>query len=137
MTLDLDLGGSSVLVTGGTRGIGGAISMRLARAGAPVVANYARNDVAAESLRAAAAADGLALEVLRADLTLAKGLDLVQERMGRAGEGPLSIVHCAATGIHRPIDDLTMKHWDWAMALKVAEPGAMPLLAAADSSAAE
>jgi enoyl-[acyl-carrier protein] reductase III len=119
MTLGLDLGGTSVLVTGGTRGIGGSISMRLARAGASVIANYARNDAAAEALRATAAADGLALEVLRADLTLAKGLALVQERAGRAGEGPLSVVHCAATGIHRPFDELTMKHWDWTMALNV------------------
>jgi 3-oxoacyl-[acyl-carrier protein] reductase len=41
------LTGSTVLVTGGTRGIGRAISLQLARAGATVVANYARNDAAA------------------------------------------------------------------------------------------
>ena len=45
------LQGVSVLVTGGTRGIGRAISLRLARAGATVIANYARNDEAAEALR--------------------------------------------------------------------------------------
>ena len=41
------LQGTSVLVTGGTRGIGRAISLQLARAGATVIANYARNDEAA------------------------------------------------------------------------------------------
>src|SRR3982750_1341255 len=62
------LQGTSVLVTGGTRGIGRAVSLRLARAGASVIANYARNDDAAQALRAQAESEKLNLEVLRADL---------------------------------------------------------------------
>lgn len=119
MNADSGLQGVCVLVTGGTRGIGGAISMRLARAGATVVANYVRNDEAAEALRVAAVGKGLALETLRADLTLAKGLALIQERMERAGSDVVSVIHCAATGIHRPFSELTLKHWDWTMALNV------------------
>jgi NAD(P)-dependent dehydrogenase (short-subunit alcohol dehydrogenase family) len=119
MSGDFGLQGMCVLVTGGTRGIGGAISMRLARAGATVVANYARNDAAAEALRAAAVGEELALETLRADLTLAKGLALIQERMERAGSDIVSVVHCAATGVHKPLAELTLKHWDWTMALNV------------------
>jgi len=113
------LTGQVALVTGGTRGIGRAIALRFARAGATVVANYARNDAAAEELRSVAAAEGLALEVLRADLTLPKGLAAVQERMEQAGDSVISLVHCAATGIHRPFDQLTTKHWDWTMSLNV------------------
>lgn len=113
------LQGSCVLVTGGTRGIGRAISLRLARAGAAVVANYARNDEAAEQLRAEAAAEQLALEVLRADLTLPKGLAAVDERMRQCAGQTVSLVHCAATGVHRPIEALTTKHWDWTMSLNV------------------
>jgi len=111
------LAGASVLVTGGTRGLGGAISLRLARAGATVVANYARNDEAAQALESRARTEGLALEVLRADLTLAKGLGLVKERMEQSGGGTVSIVHCAATGVHRPFEQLTAKHLDWTMSL--------------------
>jgi len=84
-----------------------------------VVANYARNDAAAEALQAAAACEGLSLRVLRADLTLPKGLAAVQECMERADERIVSLVHCAATGVHRPIEQLTPKHWDWTMALNV------------------
>ena len=119
MSADFGLQGMCVLVTGGTRGIGGAISMRFARAGATVVANYARNDEAAEALRAKAVEEGLSLEILRADLTLAKGLALVQERMQRAGSDAVSLVHCAATGVHRPFGELSLKHLDWTMALNV------------------
>ncbi len=116
MSDPFSLAGASVLVTGGTRGLGAAISLRLARAGAAVVANYARNDDAAQALEAGARADGLALEVLRADLTLGKGLALVKERMEQCAN-PVSIVHCAATGVHRPFEQLTAKHLDWTMSL--------------------
>ena len=112
------LQGRPVLVTGGTRGIGRAISLRLARSGALVVANYARNDAAAQGLANEAAAAGLALQVLRADLTLPKGLAAVSEHFA-AATAPLSIVHCAATGVHKPFDALTMRHFDWTMSLNV------------------
>ena len=118
MTDAFGLQGRRILVTGGTRGIGRAISLQLARAGAAVVANYARNDAAAQALAEQAAGEGLALSVLRADLSLPKGLAAVSELFAADGP-PLSIVHCAATGVHRPFDTLTTKHLDWTMALNV------------------
>jgi enoyl-[acyl-carrier protein] reductase III len=111
------LAGTSVLVTGGTRGIGRAISLRLARGGANVIANYARNEAAADALKAQATTDNLPIETLRADLTLAKGMALVQERMEKCEGSVVSIVHCAATGVHKPFDELSLKHWDWTFAL--------------------
>jgi enoyl-[acyl-carrier protein] reductase III len=119
MSDDFGLKGRTVLVTGGTRGIGRAISLRLARAGATVVANYARNDEAAAALQVIAAGEGLTLEVLRADLTLPKGLTAVLERMGQPDGGIVSLVHCAATGVHRPLSELTTRHLDWTMTLNV------------------
>ena len=113
------LQGACVLVTGGTRGIGRAISLRLARAGANVVANYARNDENAETLRAQGQSEGLKLDTLRADLTLPKGLASVKEHMAQIEGQVISVVHCAATGVHRPFDQLTTRHWDWTMALNV------------------
>ena len=113
------LQGMCVLVTGGTRGIGRAISLGLARACAMVVANYVRNDAAAEALRSEAAQQQLALEVLRADLTLAKGLGAVQQRMQQCSGATVSLIHCAGTGVHRPFEELTPRHWDWTMALNV------------------
>jgi enoyl-[acyl-carrier protein] reductase III len=122
-----------VLVTGGTRGIGRATSLRLARAGASVIANYARNDEAAETLAAEARAEQLAIEVLRGDLTQPKGVTAILDRMASAG-GVLSLVHCAATGVHRPVEQLTLRHLDWTMALNVRAffelaKGLVPLMA--------
>ncbi|MFN0305852.1 MAG: SDR family oxidoreductase [Burkholderiales bacterium] len=119
MSKQFELHATTVLVTGGTRGIGRAISLQLARAGANVIANYARNDSAATALVDEAKAEGLSIQALRADLTLAKGMADVAERLQQPAIGILSLVHCAATGVHKPIDQLTMRHWDWTMSLNV------------------
>ncbi|MCW5632257.1 MAG: SDR family oxidoreductase [Rubrivivax sp.] len=111
------LQGRTVLVTGGTRGIGRAISLQLARAGARVLANHARNESAAAALGAAAAAEGLELSTLRADLTSAKGMESIREAV--AATTALSLVHAAATGVHKPSESLTLRHWDFTHALNV------------------
>jgi enoyl-[acyl-carrier protein] reductase III len=108
-----------VLVTGGTRGIGRAISLRFARAGASVIANYVRNQKAADALKAAAEQEGLPIELCRADLTSPQGLALIQESIGDSGEPISGLVHCAATGVHHPLADLTTRHFDWTFALNV------------------
>jgi len=119
MNDNFSLQGKSALITGGTRGIGRAIALRLARAGARVVANYVRDAEAAEKFRQEVTAEKLSVEVVRADITSEKGL----ERLLAAVEesySPLSIfVHCAATGVHRRIEELTLRQYDWTFALNV------------------
>jgi NAD(P)-dependent dehydrogenase (short-subunit alcohol dehydrogenase family) len=63
------------VITGGTRGIGQAISRRFARAGATVIANYLCNGHAAEQLKAIATEERLAIALCRADLTNERGLE--------------------------------------------------------------
>ncbi|MFK7740877.1 MAG: 3-oxoacyl-ACP reductase FabG [Planctomycetota bacterium] len=62
------------LVTGGSRGIGAAVSLRLAQMGHPVIINSARNAEAAEAVAGAIRADGgeaetMAFDVADADAT--------------------------------------------------------------------
>jgi enoyl-[acyl-carrier protein] reductase III len=109
----------NVLVTGGTRGIGQAISLQFARAGATVVANYVRGQTTAEALLAQAQKEHLRITVCRADLTAPRGLNDLEEAIAGLGGDLHSLVHCAATGIHKAFEELTLRHYDWTFALNV------------------
>jgi enoyl-[acyl-carrier protein] reductase III len=107
MTFD----GASVLVTGGSRGIGKAIALRFAELGAARVAvGYLRNDRAAEETAEE-------LRNLGAEPVLVRG-NVSSERVARevADLGRLDVlVHNAATGVIRPALEVEEKHWDWTL----------------------
>lgn len=107
------------LVTGGTRGIGRAVSAHFARAGARVIAGYLRDEAAALELRSLAQQHDLPIVLCRSDLTNTQGLAHVVETVRSAGGRLAGLVHCAATGTHRPVESLTGRHLDWTMALNV------------------
>lgn len=109
----------TILVTGGTRGIGQAISLRFAQAGATVIANYRRNEQAAEELKRAGQEKHLPITLCRADLTSDRGLEQLNGLLQEAAPNLSGMVHCAATGIHRPIEELTDRHFDWTFNLNV------------------
>jgi len=109
----------TILITGGTRGIGLAVSLRFARSGATVIANYLRDEKSAERLKAIATEERLAITLCRADLTNERGLEQLGHSLEEASPNLSGLVHCAATGIHRPIEELTERHFDWTFNLNV------------------
>lgn len=105
----------TILVTGGSRGIGRAIATRLISDGANVIVNYVRNRKAAEALQEELGSEKLLL--VRADLSREKGIETLMEALvGKQLDG---FIHAAATGVHAPLENLKLKHWDWTMNLNV------------------
>jgi enoyl-[acyl-carrier protein] reductase III len=109
------LQGQTALVTGGARGIGRAICLRLARAGASVCINYYNSSDEAESLRASLAAEGVRALVVQANVA---DQDSVRELIAafRQEFDHLDIlVSNAASGVLRPALEMTTKHWRWCL----------------------
>lgn len=103
--------GATALVTGGSRGIGKAIALRLARLGAHRVAiGYFRSDPAAEETADELRALGAEPVLVRGNVTSDRVLEQV------AALGPLGVlVHNAATGVIRPALETDDRHWDWTL----------------------
>jgi enoyl-[acyl-carrier protein] reductase III len=104
--------GKSVLVTGGSRGIGKGIALRFAELGASRIGvSYLRNDRAAEETAKELEAVGAEPLLLRGNIgEPGKAVAIVAE-MGTIDV----IVSNAATGVIRPALEIEEKHWDWTL----------------------
>ena len=107
--------GKKALVTGGSRGIGRAISLRLASEGADVAINFVKDEAAAAETAAEIEALGRKAVTIRADISDPKG---VKELFTRCKEelGGLDIfVSNAVSGVVGPAERIGKFGWDRAM----------------------
>jgi 3-oxoacyl-[acyl-carrier protein] reductase len=90
-----ELAGRTALVTGGSRGIGRAVCVRLAQEGARVAINYASNEGAAREAQALVEAAGADCMVVRADVSDPDAVAAMVAEVER-GLGPVDLLAAAA-----------------------------------------
>jgi len=98
----------NVIVTGGSRGIGRAIAVRLAREGGRVVINYLQNEAAAEETAALVRERGAEPVVVQGNVRSDSDL----KRIAQTLDSVDVLVHNAAVGALKPHDELRSAHWD-------------------------
>lgn len=110
-----DLEGRVALVTGGSRGIGRAISLCLAERGANIVIAYLRNRTAAQEAALLIEGHGVKALSIRAHMGdeshISDLFSQVSETFGRLD----IFVSNAATGVIKPAAELDAKAWAWTM----------------------
>ncbi|WP_433429235.1 SDR family NAD(P)-dependent oxidoreductase [Nonomuraea sp. CA-141351] len=111
MSTEFDLTGRHVLVTGGSRGIGRAVVLALAHAGAKVTACYTSRSEAVATLDKTLADLGADYQLVRADVSkpgeVGVLVDRAYERFGVID----GIVNNAGVVSHRTIETLELDEW--------------------------
>jgi enoyl-[acyl-carrier protein] reductase III len=104
-----------VLVTGGSRGIGRAISLKFAEEGAQVLINFLRNRKAAEQTASDVVERGGKAHLLKVhlgDIEKLKGMfEEIGDKFGRLD----IFINNAASGVARSALELNQRDWQWTM----------------------
>jgi NAD(P)-dependent dehydrogenase (short-subunit alcohol dehydrogenase family) len=115
----MNLSGKIALVTGGTRGIGAATAIALAKEGADVAIVGRRLDVEAKATHGAILALGRRSEIIQADCGQpTEATRCVRETEARLGAVDV-LVHAAGGPVNGGLFDLTMEAWESAFDVHV------------------
>lgn len=106
-----DLIGKVAIITGASRGIGRAIALELAGAGANIAVNYRSRDNEAEDVASQVMKLGRLAVAVKADVSVSADVDrmvgIVKNELG----SPSILVNNAGIGVTHSMDDITEKDW--------------------------
>ena len=111
----MSLEGRLALVTGGGRGIGRAIALKLASQGADIIVNFFRHRESAEQTAKDIQALGVKAETIRANVGDPAKIDEMFDMIGNKFSHLDILINNAASGVGRPVMDVDVKAWEWTM----------------------
>ena len=109
------LKGKTALITGGSRGIGRAIGIRLSQYGVNIIINYVRQRRDAEATMAAIEKNGVSCLVVKANVARQDNVERMFAEIQEQYDTLDILVSNAASGVLKPAMELTQRHWDWSM----------------------
>ena len=101
------------LVTGGSRGLGRAVCLKIAKMGIPVLINYQSNEAAALEVKALVEAEGVSAELLRFDVRVKQEVDEALTRWEEAHPEDYIAYLVNNAGIRRDGMMFMMPEQDW------------------------
>ncbi len=119
MRITPDLTDRVALVTGGSRGIGRAVALALAEAGADVAVNYREQAQAAGEVAAAVRAAGRHAIAVGADVADGQAVAAMLGTIGRELGGVDILVNNAGIALIRGVDELTEADFDRTLAVNL------------------
>jgi enoyl-[acyl-carrier protein] reductase III len=122
-----------LLITGGTRGIGRAVTLAQADRGTHLFVNFLRDEDSAEKLKAEAEKKGARVTLVQGNVADSETLEGIYGQVRKATDRLDALVHSAALGVFKPLHELREKDWDISLDvnakafLRLAQ-GALPLM---------
>lgn len=107
--------GKVALITGGSRGIGKAIAIRLAEHGMDIVVNYVRHKQDALVTQKEVEKFGQRCLLVKANVAKEADVTTMFDKISEEFGCLDVLVSNAASGVLKPVLELTERHWNWAM----------------------
>lgn len=118
--MDLRLRGKRALVTGSSRGIGRAIALSLADFKVDVAINFFRNRAAAEEVAKEIEARGARALLVKGNVANEEHVERMFTEIREAWGGLELLISNAASGVLKPVSELTLHHFHWTMDINAA-----------------
>ena len=124
-----------ILITGGSRGIGRAITLSQASKGTVIFVNYLRDEESAEKMKKEAQRKGARVHLVPGNVGDPESvLSILKSVRGKTHRLD-ALVHNAALGVFKPVSELRVKDWDISLdvnakALLMLSQAALPLMKA-------